>query len=481
VHYHQTAFLSAAAQVKTGWLATLGQVRWRAGGRPDLTEAQKHWIRLVTRRVELAQRCIAGDPVFVSEEWATDLDQDRECRRLRRRILKARAPYRPARHRHWFIVDGRLYRPFLRSNDRHYRGAWIAITGVEKGRRIRLPLIGRTLQHVQPRRGSTEGPDLRIEIGERIVLRTVEYAEVVDRPRDRIGGIDKGHDTLLTLSFGDPRHTSAFGVGVGERVSTETIAAEEALGLRRRLVAYERSLRNSDRDRAKRIRRNNLRSRRRTRSSRRVSRGFRDLVNGALNQLFREHSDLARLHVEGLDFLGRRRGHAFNRRLRRWLKGFLQSRLAYKAELNGVELNVVNAAYTSQTCPRCWFTSATNRRAQRFECGSCGFTGSADAVAATNVLRRGSDPAIARFMPSGEVKQILEERWRSALTGSAWGSNGAVLEGDVLEDSLLPEPRTTARCSPPVLGSNRATSAASSPLTTGLEPRAGPLAGEPSG
>jgi ribosomal protein S27AE len=169
------------------------------------------------------------------------------------------------------------------------------------------------------------------------------------------------------------------------------------------------------------------------------------------------------LNVESLHFGYSDRGHAFNRRLRRWMKGFLQHRLDYKAELNGVELNVVNAAYTSQTCPRCGFTSSKNRHAAKFKCGFCGYAGSADAVAATNILRRGSDPAITRFMPSGAVKQILEERWRAALNGGAWGSNGVALGTDVTEINVAAGAANNCVRSPSVLGSNEQSA------TSGLE------------
>src|SRR5688572_27673267 len=138
-----------------------------------------------------------------------------------------------------------------------------------------------------------------------------------------------------------------------------------------------------------------------------------------------------RVHAEDLSFRGRRLSSTSNTRLGRWLKGFLRKRLAFKAKLNGVELNVVNAAYTSQTCPACWYTSPRNRRLERFECRCCGYSGSADAVAATNILRRGSDLAITRFMKHELVRQILEDRWQAARTGRAWGSNeGATAKRD---------------------------------------------------
>jgi hypothetical protein len=44
-------------------------------------------------------------------------------------------------------------------------------------------------------------------------------------------------------------------------------------------------------------------------------------------------------------------------------------------------------------------------------------------VAATNILFRGSDRAITRYMRKDRVERILTERWRSALTGGAWDSN----------------------------------------------------------
>jgi IS605 OrfB family transposase len=433
VHYHQSAFLSAAAQVKTNWLSLLGSVRWRAARRADLSDAQKRWIRTVTKQAALVQQCLSEGEVVIDHRWAADLDQRRETRRLRRLLRRAYSPPGPLRRRNWFVADGRQYKPIARPNG-HYRGAWIALTSLTIGSRLYLPLRGAGSAEFEPHQGTREHPEIRIDVGERVVIRVARHVSVPERPRLGAAGLDKGHDTLLTVSLGDPGDSESFGADVGAEISQRTVAAEDALRQRRRLAAYERSIRNTAPAAARRIRRACLGSSKRSSASARTERRFRDLMNNALNAMFRAHPELERLNVESLDFNHSNRGHAFNRRLRRWLKGFLHTRLEYKAELNGVELNVVNAAYTSQTCPRCWFTSSKNRHAQRFKCGSCGFTGSADAVAATNVLRRGSDAAITRFMPSGAVKQILDERWRSALIGSAWGSNGAVPGDDVTRD-----------------------------------------------
>ena len=51
-------------------------------------------------------------------------------------------------------------------------------------------------------------------------------------------------------------------------------------------------------------------------------------------------------------------------------------------------LILVDPKYTSQTRPRCGYTSSTNRPAQaHFGCQLCGYTENADVVGALNVLK----------------------------------------------------------------------------------------------
>jgi IS605 OrfB family transposase len=149
-------------------------------------------------------------------------------------------------------------------------------------------------------------------------------------------------------------------------------------------------------------------------------------IGSSLNELFRDNPDVAVLHVEDLRFKGSKFSRAMRLRFTKWLKGHLHQSLAYKAQLHGVQLNVVNAAWTSLTCPRCGCPSRNNRSGERFVCIACRYASAADAVAATNILSRGSDRAITRYMRKERVEQILIDRWRSAPNGSAWSSNGGM-------------------------------------------------------
>ncbi|AGP53365.1 RNA-guided endonuclease InsQ/TnpB family protein [Streptomyces rapamycinicus] len=84
-------------------------------------------------------------------------------------------------------------------------------------------------------------------------------------------------------------------------------------------------------------------------------------------------------------------------RLRRDQRGTLSSwpfhqlgqHLAYKAKKAGVPFLEVDAAYTSQRCPRCGHTERANRPDRNhFCCRRCGLAGPADVVAGVNVRDR---------------------------------------------------------------------------------------------
>ncbi|MGI5195298.1 RNA-guided endonuclease InsQ/TnpB family protein [Streptomyces sp. CA-288835] len=84
-------------------------------------------------------------------------------------------------------------------------------------------------------------------------------------------------------------------------------------------------------------------------------------------------------------------------RLRRDQRGTLSSwpfrqlgqHLAYKAKRAGVPFVEVDAAYTSQRCPRCGHTERANRPTRdHFCCRRCGLAGPADVVAGVNVRDR---------------------------------------------------------------------------------------------
>lgn len=64
----------------------------------------------------------------------------------------------------------------------------------------------------------------------------------------------------------------------------------------------------------------------------------------------------------------------------------LKSFIEYKAKINGVLVELIDRANTSNTCPMCQYVSKSNRRTQAiFKCKQCSFEANADLVASWNI------------------------------------------------------------------------------------------------
>ncbi|WIG59026.1 MAG: Mobile element protein [Ktedonobacterales bacterium] len=82
-------------------------------------------------------------------------------------------------------------------------------------------------------------------------------------------------------------------------------------------------------------------------------------------------------------------GKRQRRVLHSWAFAQLRAFIAYKAQLAGVRVVLVDPAYTSQTCSRCGHCAKANRKSQaRFLCVVCGFSAHADLNAAVNIRVR---------------------------------------------------------------------------------------------
>jgi len=100
----------------------------------------------------------------------------------------------------------------------------------------------------------------------------------------------------------------------------------------------------------------------------------------------------ARTRVKGKENRAKRSNWAF-----RQLRNFI----AYKAQMRGVRVTLVNPAYTSQRCFVCGHIEKANRKSQaEFCCKACGHTANADVNAAKNISRAAvSQPIVSDFSP----------------------------------------------------------------------------------
>ena len=78
------------------------------------------------------------------------------------------------------------------------------------------------------------------------------------------------------------------------------------------------------------------------------------------------------------------------------------------SKVQGIQVTLVNPAFTSQQCPICGHISKENRKTQeKFCCVNCGHTDNADFNASINIRDRIYNKEVKLNTPFWRVKEIL--------------------------------------------------------------------------
>jgi putative transposase len=77
-------------------------------------------------------------------------------------------------------------------------------------------------------------------------------------------------------------------------------------------------------------------------------------------------------------------GSKHNQRMSQWDHGKIREYVTYKAEAEGITVELEEEAYTSQTCPSC--QQRHKPKGRRFRCPACGFQAHRDVVGQVNIL-----------------------------------------------------------------------------------------------
>lgn len=138
----------------------------------------------------------------------------------------------------------------------------------------------------------------------------------------------------------------------------------------------------------------------------------RNEIGQALNELVNDLPTgspmaLERLNVKDLRFKSR----LMNRRLRASQLGYMQDKLRFKLDEQGIRYRSVQPAYSSQQCSHCRFVSRLNCRTQaKFVYQHCGFVCHADVNAALNIAERFTDEEL-NALSFRQVEAVLAVRF----------------------------------------------------------------------
>jgi len=121
---------------------------------------------------------------------------------------------------------------------------------------------------------------------------------------------------------------------------------------------------------------------------------IRDYTKNEVCRLFNlvmKHEKPKVIRLEFLDFRNQNLGKTTNRLLTRLANKIITEKVQRLVDIYGVEVEYINAAYTSQTCLNCGYIAKNNRDGRKFKCHCCGHKANANTQASKNIARRSSD------------------------------------------------------------------------------------------
>ena len=133
---------------------------------------------------------------------------------------------------------------------------------------------------------------------------------------------------------------------------------------------------------------------RKSKKYRKLVQKIRDYTKNEVCRLFNlvmKHEKPKVIRLEFLDFRNQNLGKTTNRLLTRLANKIIAEKVQRLVDVYGVEVEYINAAYTSQTCLSCGYIAKNNRDGRKFKCHCCGHKANANTQASKNIARRSSD------------------------------------------------------------------------------------------
>ncbi len=100
----------------------------------------------------------------------------------------------------------------------------------------------------------------------------------------------------------------------------------------------------------------------------------------------------------------RRLSRENRQKISHWPHGQLRQMITYKAAAEGISTELINEAYSSQTCPNPPCGHRNKPQGRRYVCAQCGYVGHRDNVGCTNILSTYETGKLGQYLPCSEEK-----------------------------------------------------------------------------
>jgi IS605 OrfB family transposase len=290
------------------------------------------------------------------------------------------------------ILDKQCYTAFLRDGQ-----AWIKVMGLERNKRIAIPL--------NTNRKPSGTLRLIIRNGIVEVHYAVDFLECSKNPcGEKEIGIDKGYSEVFFDSDG-----FLHGEGLGDLLSSESDYLKIKYQHRNKLKAIAEAKPHKGRA----ILEKNLSRKKLEKRKRKHTLRVRDKVFKAVHSVVDKAKVIVCEDLSAPIKSRKKYRKDQKRRLSSWFKGLIGEALKSVIKRRGSSLRQVNCAYTSQMDSR-YGVLLGHRGGEKFYCFD-GVVLDADVNAARNILARKDDHEIQLWTPYFEIKSILLKRTEQFL------------------------------------------------------------------
>ncbi|NEO22473.1 MULTISPECIES: zinc ribbon domain-containing protein [unclassified Moorena] len=238
----------------------------------------------------------------------------------------------------------------------------------------------------------------------------VDYGTVEVPANRRPVGIDKGYTEAFYDSDGQ-----GHGLNLGKATTKKSDRICAKNRNRGKLWAIHRKLEKLDPVKSARILKNNLNRKTENKRYRQNQSELTAIIGAASKSLFNGESLLVFAEDLTQPILNKRQSKAMSRQLNSWMKGVMRDSLQKWANWTGSVVTEVQPSYTSQI-DSVTGTLLGKRSGDSFTRFN-GVVLQADHNAAKNILDRGTDQEITRYMAKTEVQAVLLRRTARFLEG----------------------------------------------------------------
>ena len=391
--YWKICLQQTLGNIKSNWENDFNQIRVIINQNFNLTDEDKHYLNTLLKSYKTLDQVLNKnqDLDYLKTNFS-DVNRYRLNNLLKRYIrkYKSRRPY--TRKSNLLHLDCDLYK---------YKNQEIQITSLAKRKRIIIS--------VKDSREFTSNLTIKWNNKHLIVYIPIEINPKINTNKTIIG-VDKGYSSLLTTSTGNK-----YGINY-KQISTPYIDKQVKKNKNRSRLyqLYRDYLEIGNLYKANQIYKNNLGKLKYNNFQQKHKETLKAYINHSITQMLVTEKP-KEIVKEDLTWVGnkKRGSKQLNNRLNQWMKGYLDERLEFKSELNGIKVTEVNPAYTSQIHHKC--KTLGQRSFETFTCPKCNEKEDADINAAKNILARKYEKHITKYTPVKTIKEYYKIKERSSF------------------------------------------------------------------